>query len=382
MQQRTRYMRWGGLFLTLLLTVLLTSRSAQAECVGSERDFCSDSAAYQLIGHTGAIEGRTSSPGAEQPSIAQPMLPAAGALIYTDYVDLEARARTLLRKAMTLRESISPYQDNNNFENHLRKLNAEAGWEDKPFDDTTDIRTPDYESAATFADLAQQLEADLTKARTLYAFLAVFAPETRFRQDAGYINNDGANSLCGAEDKEDPNPQPNPAEPIVAPPVIDWCNFQARLQQSVREVAYVRMIVGQEFMVDALGVNFSSGFIGGDAIVEEELAQLRAARYQFEQAERWLREGLTITIGNGCLVSDFYTLEEWRLLTGAAERQGTAQFHIATRESYLNISSPQSNTRAATEAQTILRQSANDAHIKLIGLAALGAPAAKPHCAL
>ena len=370
-----------ALLLALAGVGLAVVKTVQAQClVASQSDICSDSTNYLLSGSTGSISGQTSNPNVENPSIGQPILSTAGALIYADYVALEVHARTLLDKAVRMRESISPYQDNNDFENHLRQLDFRAGWENQPFGGSK----PGYESASTFAQLVEQMEKDLTEARNLYAFLTVFGPTERFRQDGRYINaaDSTTEALCGTTDKEDPNPQAAPGEPTVLPPVIDWCNFRARLQQSVREAANVRMIVGQEFMVDALGVNFSGGFIGGDDIVKNELAQLRAARYQFEQAEQWLSKGLTIAVGNGCLISDFYTQNEWSLLTRAVTRQETAQYHIATREVYLNINGPQSNAQAKADAQITLRQSANDAHIKLIGMAGLGAPVAKPQCAI
>ncbi|MEM7801484.1 MAG: hypothetical protein AAF633_19975, partial [Chloroflexota bacterium] len=207
-----------------------------------------------------------------------------------------------------------------------------------------------------------------------YAVLAVFAPEDRFRADGTYTAD-----LCGTVDKEDPNPQSNPEEPTVLPPVIDWCNFEARLRQSVREMVNVRMIVGQEFMVDALGVNFSGNFAGGEEMVRNEIAQFRAARFQFEQAEAFLAEGLDIRIGNGCLISDFYTQTEWRLLTQAVNQQSTTQFHIGSRQSYLNIDTVQQVPVAQQKAQSTLRLSAIDAHVKLISMTGLRNPVTG-HC--
>lgn len=366
----------AALVLGLLSATLTLVQTAQAQCIAESRsDFCTN--AYGLTGGISPIGARISSPDGENPAIEEASLPAAGALVYADYVLLEQRARMLLGKAVGMRESISPYKENNDFEAHLRQLDFRAGWENQEYGGAK----PGYTSATTFAQLVAQLEADLTEARDLYAFLAVFGPESRFRADSAYISAGGDASLCGATDKEDPNPQSNPAVPTVSPPVIDWCNFQARLLQSVREVAYVRMIVGQEFMVDALGVNFSGEFVGGEEFVKDELAQLRAALHQFEQAETFLTDGIKTVVGNGCVIADFYTEVEWALLTQAAARQGTAQYHIATRESYLNIDGQQTISQAQAVAQDTLRQSANDAHLKLIGLAGLGAPVAT-HCAI
>ena len=107
------------------------------------------------------------------------------------------------------------------------------------------------------------------------------------RADNGTDSVPGANykeQLCAQA--ENPNP-PDPAKSgQVLEPVIDWCNFAARLRQSVREAAYLRMIFGQQFMVDALGLHFSAGaLLGGETFVRQEVAKLDAAKHQFDLTE-------------------------------------------------------------------------------------------------
>lgn len=357
-----------GIFLSVMLSVSASSATTASIACTEAEDHC------RLSGGFSAVS--VDDPAAGSSGITHPNTPMSGALIYADFIQIERAARSLLEKGLRMREAISPYNGSNDFDTFLRALNAKAGWEDDPLPNGGTVAG--Y-TATSFTDLVNQIEADLTEARDLYAFLTVFAPEARFRADPAYNNNNGTASYCGETDKEDPNPKSNPEEPTVLPPMIDWCNFRARLRQSVREVANVRMIVGQEFMVDALGVNFSGGFIGGEEFVKSEVAQLRAARYQFEKAEQYLASGLKKVVGNSCLISDFYTEAEWSLLSLAAERQGNTQYHIATRESYLNVGNAQGIPQAQAMAQRTFRQSANDAHIKLIGLAALGAPV-RPNC--
>src|SRR4029079_1134264 len=100
---------------------------------------------------------------------------------------------------------------------------------------------------------------------------------------------------------------------LVLSPVVDWCDFKARLRQSIREAANIRMMVGQQFMVDALGMNFSSKTVGGETYVRQEVANLRAAQNQFKLAEQALAAAMTHMVGDGCLLSDFYTQSEWSL---------------------------------------------------------------------
>ncbi|HEU5090946.1 MAG TPA: hypothetical protein VFT99_26025, partial [Roseiflexaceae bacterium] len=154
-------------------------------------------------------------------------------------------------------------------------------------------------------------------------------------------------------------------------------NFPARLRQSVREAAYLRMIFAQQFMVDALGLHFSAGaLLGGDAFVRQEVAKLQAAAYQYDLTERGMREALEHPLGSGCLVSDFYTQAEWALLSQAAQSKEVAQHHIATRLSYLDIKSDNDIPRAQANAQDALRTASTEGYLKMVSLAgtsALGA---------
>ena len=168
--------------ITLLLGLLgmagtrVQTAHAQSLCPSnSQQDFCSDF--HWLMGNLSPISGRSSSPDAENSAVEKPILPSAGALIYEDFVEVEQKARGLLEKGLRMRESISPYKNNNDFDNHLRKLDFKAGWEDLPYGGAK----PGYESATTFAQLVNLIEADLTESRDLYAFLTVFAPEGRRR---------------------------------------------------------------------------------------------------------------------------------------------------------------------------------------------------------
>ena len=63
-------------------------------------------------------------------------------------------------------------------------------------------------------------------------------------------------------------------------------------------------------MVDALGMNFSGNIIGGEEYVKQEVAKLRAAENQFKLAEQFLASSFNHAVGDGCVISDFYTDSE------------------------------------------------------------------------
>jgi hypothetical protein len=369
MSQRSHkhWLRWmvcGALLFALALPLLATV--AQAVCGGGNLStFCS--ASFGLSGDLSAVGSPT---GNDLPAVDNSRLPMAGALFYVDYKTLEAQARDLLGRNMRFRADISPYRENNNFNKLVRQFDINSGFS-APYDDP-DPGIP----AMTLQQRIDMADADLRQARDLYAFLAVYAPTARMRADDG-TNPDspGPNykgQLCAKA--EDPSP-PDPSRTgQVLEPIVDWCNFPARLRQSVREAAYLRMIFAQQFMVDALGLHFSAGaLLGGDAFVRQEIAKLQAAEYQYELAGQGLRESLEHPLGSGCLVSDFYTQAEWALLSRAAQGKEVAQHHIATRLSYVDIKSDNDIPRAQANAQETFREASTEGYLSMVSLAGAGA---------
>ena len=291
----------------LVLTLLLGSSTAACG-PGDRSDFCSPG--YGLTGNVSSIGGWTEN--AAKLLIDNSNLPVAGQYVYADFKAMEAEARRLLLSNLNFRKDISPYRGQNSFDELVRKFDALGGFA-APYDDP-DPGIP----IMTLQQRIDRADRELRQARGIYAFLAVYAPVTRMRGD-GYYNSPQAGALCGNPNSiEDPNPSPDPPTGEVLEPVIDWCDFPARLRQSVREAANIRMIFGQQFLVDALGLYFNGTvFAGGEDLVQAEVAKLRVAEYQFRQAEAGLSEAFRRAVGNGCLVSDFYTAAEWSLLTRA-----------------------------------------------------------------
>jgi hypothetical protein len=354
----SRSWRWtvGGLF-GLLLTLLLLYRIAQAACGGgSLSDFCSSN-----FGLTGNLSAVGSPPSNSFPAVDNSQLPTAGALFYADYLAIEAEARTLLQRNLKFRQDISPYRQNNNFNKLVRQFDVNSGFAAAYDDPADNLASMSLQQRIDLADV------ELRQARDLYAFLTVYAPEARMRADMTY-----SAALCAQA--ENPNPPDPQHSGQVLEPIIDWCNFGARLRQSVREAAYLRMIFAQQFMVDALGLHFSGGaLIGGDNFVRQEVAKLRAAANQFKLAERGITESLDRALGSGCLVSDFYSQSEWALLSRAAQGQEVAQHHIATRLSYLDINTDNDIAKAQAAAQESYRVATTEGYLKMVGMAGIAA---------
>ncbi len=328
----------AGVLLGGVLTLTLTIQSGSAACDPNnpqETEYCSTN--FRLMGGVSAVAGSAAS--ATQVIVA-PQLPPAGAFIYDDYKRIEAHARGLLQTNAQFRESISPHKEKPAFDQLIQNFDYTSGF-------NRDIDTGP--SVVTIQDRLDQADRELRQARDEYAFLAVFAPQARLRQDLAT----GANPVCPA--------QPRPDDPLSGD--VDWCNFPARLRQSVREAAYLRMIFGQQFTVDALGFHFSGlNIVGGEAFVRDEVKKLQLAVDQYREAETSVTEGLAVAVGNGCLVSDFYTQAEWALLSRAAEGKERAEHEIATRLSYLDATGP-------SVAAAAYRGAGQEGFVKLVAMA-------------
>ena len=374
--------RYRYLLVFALLMILIASGAAIVRAKNSLSDPvpCGDGEeSCRLSGDFDPLSLESASPGSW--TVNGPGLPAFGALVYDpDFKKIEQEARTKLERGLDVRLALSPYRDNLEFQEYVQKFDYEAGW-NRAYNGSSP-----YPETLTLIQLVDRADKDLREARDLYAYLAVYAPEERFRADSFYTGAPPAGydqPLCGETDKEDPDPVDPDNTGLVLDPVIDWCNFPARLRQSVREAANLRLLFGQQFIVDAMGLHFSGvDFVGGENAVRQELAQLRAAKNQYELAEQGLEETLSRVVGSGCFVSDFFTQPEWSLLSRSIENQETAQHNNATRVSYMDIASPESVPQVHELAMQSFRQGSIDGYLKLIGMASLASGQPGVGCAV
>lgn len=355
-----------ALVLALVATLPLATITPGQDAPDDDPPCGTDGSTCPLVGDFDPISGESAS---DSWIVTSPAAPAYGALVYDpDFKRIEETARAKLTCGLDVRKAISPYHEAWAFEEYVKAFDYTAGVTWGTVADTSKFADGSCFGAGTdtLIEVVDEADRNLREARDLYAYLAVYAPEYRFRADSDYTQ-----TLCALP--EDPDPVDPDNTGLVLDPVIDWCNFPARLRQSVRDAANLRLIFGQQFMVDAMGLHFSGiDFVGGENAVRQELAQLRAAKYQYERAETGLAEALGRGLGSGCYVSDFYTQSEWSLLSRAVQNQETAQHHIATRLSYMDIASPESVPQVHAQAMQAFRQASVDGYIKLIGMASLG----------
>ncbi|MFQ5858460.1 MAG: hypothetical protein ACE5LU_22915, partial [Anaerolineae bacterium] len=372
-----------------------------------------------------------------------------GQLTHSDFLSVEKEAKRLLEENKRFRQDISPHAQKDNFDALVRKFDYAAGFSKK------------IDGQVKLQERIDDATKQLKDARDLYAFLAVYADEQRFRNGRFLFNIAAADEPdfvaalpAGAADEQQPaeltpdqitaikkvfkdgtgielsdaliltplaairedgaqqtskwriqdgnrifivgrqgagfgiysrdntdnrqycNPIPQKDDPLADPPVIDWCNFAARMRESVREVAYVHMIFGQQFTADAMGLHFSgTEIVGGEKFVLREVDQLQAALEQYQDALDAIEEGTRYSLGSGCFVSDFYQQPEWDLLSRAVDGLERAQHHIATRKSYLT-----GVGMGPVKAQQDYREAAMDQYVQMIGTAARRATPASRRC--
>ncbi len=323
--------------LALAVALALTSRAQIDPPCGPPGNPCTASGNFMV---TDALYGAAVEPTGSGQLIGA-RLPTAGPLTYVELKQVEAEARRLLTTNKGFRQDLSPHQGANNFDDLVRQFDASGGFE---------AAYPDCGNGGfTLQECLDIADAELRAARDMYAYLAVYADEARFRGDP----------------EVDCPLQPIPEDPFADPPVIDRCNFAARMRESLREAAYLRMIFGQQFTADALGFTFGANVVGGDELVRYEVGKLREAEAQFQLARQAVTEGLDHYLGNDCYVQSFYTEPEWDLLSRGVEGLERARHHIAVRQSYL---APNAGglPAAQAEAQNVFRAAAIEQYLDLV----------------
>lgn len=102
---------------------------------------------------------------------------------------------------------------------------------------------------------------------------------------------------------------------------------------ATREISYIHMIFGNEFLVDAIDYRFSGGDPRADQIIAEELSQLELARQQFELAVGVLVHAFNADFGgpNGGYIGDYFGEREFDLFGLVSERMVLSIGEMADR---------------------------------------------------
>ncbi|MFK7804986.1 MAG: Ig-like domain-containing protein [Anaerolineae bacterium] len=108
---------------------------------------------------------------------------------------------------------------------------------------------------------------------------------------------------------------------------------------ATREIASIHLILGNEFMVDAVRFPFSTGGTDSEQLVKTEQEKLTRALRQFELATDIffvaMNYNLRAVDQNNTFIGDYFTDREFQLFTTASDRTVTALTEIAKRDRLL-----------------------------------------------
>jgi hypothetical protein len=156
------------LALVLTLSVGASAATGNPPC-GPPGNPCSESAQYVVTDALpSAVSGWT---GSSQHEIIGARMPTAGPLTYEDLRLLEKSAWNLLTRNREFRRDISPHNERPNFEDLVQQFDYESGFNRV------------YTGTQTLQAMLDSADSELRRARDIYAYLAVYADEARFRAD-------------------------------------------------------------------------------------------------------------------------------------------------------------------------------------------------------
>ncbi|MEM7533266.1 MAG: hypothetical protein AAF639_13880 [Chloroflexota bacterium] len=113
---------------------------------------------------------------------------------------------------------------------------------------------------------------------------------------------------------------------------------QAGVRETLREIAYIHLIFGNEFLVDAVDYRFSSDAFNAQQIILQEIEQLNKARQQYTFAVEQLVYAFNQSKFDGLdslHVGDYFTGAEFELFAIASERMVTTLDELARRHRQL-----------------------------------------------
>lgn len=390
----------GCLLGVFLFGHMATMRSAVADVCpgasplpGAPGDACSDKGTMLKDAHVASQNPSnaavTSGPGS---SAARLGIVPVGPPAMSDMVEMAKMARRLLDTNRVIRESISPYRtEGTNYEQLVRRFEIDKDgfekaidyWEPAEYNVRLAPNSPENQgiikkSGRTIAAQLDQSEADLRRAWTLYAYLAVSADKTKFKE--GLKDSDPVlqKSDCSLEQESEFAKVGQTWEYSVQ---RDYCDFGARMRESVREAAYLHMIFAQQLFSDATRVMLSSetsSFGANFDWVKRELDQLNASLNQYEKAQNAVTDAFDLPLGPTCTGSDLFTEVELDLQTRINTGKVEVLREIATRNSYAETVK---NVEASQDAvRTRFRQTAVSQYLQLASLAALRESPAAQRC--
>lgn len=142
----------------------------------------------------------------------------------------------------------------------------------------------------------------------------------------------------------------------VQVPPEDNSQEQADLREAIKVVVSIYLMIGDEFLVDALEWRFSAGNLHADVQLDEQLVQLAKARLLYDAAVAAFVEGFNLQMGNNCLISSFFDQSVFNLFHLSVERMATAMRETSSKQLARKMS-PGAESGAMSESKSVLQES-------------------------
>lgn len=154
----------------------------------------------------------------------------------------------------------------------------------------------------------------------------------------------------------------------------DWPDAEANLLDSIKTLANLYLMLGDESLIDALEWRVPAGTVGAEPMLDKQLAQLDDAVNWYDKAIEVFIHGFSPTVGTNLYVSEHFDDAVFGLFALAVERTALALRERASRQLVRQMAPDAGQTAAARATALATLKSANvSTYLALAAIAATDA---------
>ncbi|MCI5164169.1 MAG: hypothetical protein D3917_19575 [Candidatus Electrothrix sp. AX5] len=143
---------------------------------------------------------------------------------------------------------------------------------------------------------------------------------------------------------------------------IGYPDAETNLQDTIKTLASTYLMLGDEFLIDALEWRFSSDSLGLEEKIDEQIMLLIKARLCYDSAVNVFINGFSPAVGTALYISDYFNATLFNLFHLAVERLSTVQREQAAKILARDIA-PGSADDARAQAAAVLRPAYTNAYL-------------------
>lgn len=131
---------------------------------------------------------------------------------------------------------------------------------------------------------------------------------------------------------------------------------EANLREAIRLLTNIYLMIGDEFLIDALEWRFSSDTLGMEAKLDEQLLLLAKGRLLHDAAVAAFVQGFSMHVGDTCHISDYFDPVIFNLFHIAVDRASTTMRETTSKKLARQIA-PGTADSAMSQSGSLLRES-------------------------